>query len=150
MNRRSFVRLGIAGVTSSVFIPKMVLSKSSDKEKMSQTLETINNPIMAGGLYYTKDSPGRWEKKAGSHSPILSKTDSGINVLTGHPMKEGDHWIIKHVLLDSDFKFIEENIFDPAKDKAAKSEFVLTDQKGVVYALSVCNKHDTWVNVLEV
>jgi superoxide reductase len=150
MNRRSFVRLGIAGVASSVFIPQMVIGKSADKEKISQTLETINSPIMAGGLYYTKDSPGRWEKKAGSHSPILSKTGSGITVLTAHPMKEGDHWIIKHVLLDSDFKFIEENIFNPAKDKAAKSEFKLTDQKDVVYALSVCNKHDTWVNVIEV
>ena len=150
MNRRSFVRLGMAGVASSVFIPKMVLSKTSDKEKISQSLKAINNTVMAGGLYYTKDSPGRWEKKAGSHSPILTKTDSGISVLTAHPMKEGDHWIIKHVLLDSDFKFIEENIFDPEKNKAAKSEFKLTGQKGVVYALSVCNKHDTWVNVLEI
>ena len=150
MNRRSFFRLSIAGVASSVFLPQMVLSKSSDKEKMSQSLETINSPIMAGGLYYTKDSPGRWEKKSGSHSPILSKTDSGVSVLTGHPMNEGDHWIIKHVLLDSDFKFIAENIFDPAKDKAARSEFELTNQTGVIYALSVCNKHDTWVNVLEV
>ena len=143
MNRRSFVRLGVAGVTSSVFIPEIVLSKTS-------ALETISNPVMAGGLYYTKDSPGRWEKKAGSHSPILSKTDSGIKVLTAHPMKEGDHWIIKHVLLDSDFKFIEENTFNPEKDKAAKSEFKLTGQKGIFYALSVCNKHDTWVNVLEI
>lgn len=150
MNRRSFVRLGLAGVTSSVFIPAMVFGKSSGMEKMSQTIEVINSPIMAGGLYYTKDSPGRWEKKAGSHSPILRKTDSGVSVITGHPMMEGDHWIIKHVLLDSDFKFIEENIFDPVKDKAAKSDFELTNQKGVVYALSVCNKHDTWVNVIEV
>lgn len=150
MNRRSFVRLGIVGVASSVFIPSVVFSKSSNKEKISQTLETINSPIMAGGLYYTKGSPGRWGKKAGSHSPILSKTGSAITVLTAHPMKEGDHWIIKHVLLDSDFKFIEENIFDPAKDKAAKSKFELSNQKGVIYALSVCNKHDTWVNVLEV
>ncbi len=150
MNRRSFVRLGVAGVTSSVFIPEIVLSKTAEKEKISQILEVINSPIMAGGLYYTKGSPGRWEKKAGSHSPILSKTDSGIKVLTAHPMKEGDHWIIKHVLLDSDFKFIEENTFNPEKDKAAKSEFKLTGQKGIFYALSVCNKHDTWVNVLEI
>lgn len=150
MNRRSFVRLGIAGAASSVFIPQMVFGKSFDDEEISQALETINSPIMAGGLYYTKDSPGRWEKKAGSHSPILNKSYSGITVLTAHPMKEGDHWIIKHILLDSDFKFIDENIFDPAKDKAAKSEFKLTGQKDVVYALSVCNKHDTWVNVIEI
>ena len=148
MNRRSFVRLGIAGVASSVFIPEMVLAKTTDK--LSKTLEAINNPVMAGALYYTKDSPGRWEKKAGSHSPILSKTDAGITVLTAHPMKQGDHWIIKHVLMDSDFKFVEENFFDPEKDKAAKSEFKLIDQNGIFYALSVCNKHDTWVNVIEV
>ena len=150
MNRRLFVRLGIASAASSIFIPQMVIGMSANKDKISQTLKTINSPNMAGGMYYTKDSPGRWEKKSGSHSPILSKTDSVITVLTAHPMKDGDHWIIKHVLLDSNFKFIEEHIFNPAKDKAAKSEFKLTNQKDVVYALSVCNKHDTWVNVIEV
>jgi len=141
MDRRSFIRIGMAGVASGIIAPKIVLAGSMG-QKMS------NN--MAGGVFYTKDSPGRWAKKAGSHSPIMQRTDSGIKVVTGHPMKPGKHWIVKHVLLDSDFKFVAENIFNPSKHKAAISNFSLDGQSGAMYALSVCNLHDSWLSVLEV
>ena len=105
---------------------------------------------MAGGVYYTKESPGRWEKKAGLHIPAMEKTENGIQIATGHPMNAGKHWIVKHMLLDSDFKFIDEKIFNPEKDKAAISSHKLSGQTGVVYALSVCNLHDTWLSYIEV
>jgi len=142
MDRRSFIRIGMAGVATGIIAPKIVLAGSMGQK--------INNSGMAGGVFYTKDSPGRWAKKAGSHSPILEKVDTGIRVVTGHPMKPGKHWIVKHVLLDSDFKFVAENIFDPNKDKAAISNFSLSGQSGAVYALSVCNLHDSWLSVIEV
>ena len=142
MDRRSFIRIGMAGAATGIIAPKIVLAGSLGN-KISQ-----NN--MAGGVFYTKETPGRWKKKAGSHSPILEKTDSGIRVVTGHPMKANKHWIIKHVLLDSDFNFISENIFDPSKDKAAISAFTLSGQSGAIYALSVCNLHDSWLSVIEV
>jgi len=142
MDRRSFIRIGMAGVATGIIAPKIILASEAGGK--------INSNSMAGGVYYTKDSPGRWAKKAGSHSPILEKTGSGIKVVTGHPMKQGKHWIVKHVLLDSDFKFIAENVFDPAKHKAAISEFSLNGQSGAVYALSVCNLHDSWLSMLEV
>ena len=142
MDRRSFIRIGMAGAATGIIAPKIVLAGSMGNK--------ISNNSMAGGLYYTKESPGRWAKKAGSHSPILEKTDSGVRVVTGHPMKANQHWIVKHILLDSDFKFITENIFDPNKHKAAISNFSLSGQSGAVYALSVCNLHDSWLTVLEV
>ena len=142
MDRRSFIRIGMAGAATGIIAPKIVLAGSLGN-KISQ-----NN--MAGGVFYTKETPGRWKKKAGSHSPILEKTDSGIRVVTGHPMKANKHWIIKHVLLDSDFNFISENIFDPVKDKAAISTFNLSGQSGAIYALSVCNLHDSWLSVIEI
>jgi len=142
MDRRSFIRISMAGAATSIIAPKLVLAG------------TLNNKIssnsMSGGLYYTKDSPGRWQKKAGSHSPILVKTNTGVQVVTGHPMKPGQHWIIKHVLLDENFKFIDEKIFNPVTDKAAVSDFKLNGNNSVVYALSVCNIHDSWLSVLEV
>ncbi|MDH5445069.1 MAG: desulfoferrodoxin family protein [Gammaproteobacteria bacterium] len=142
MDRRSFIRIGVAGAATGIIAPKIVLAGSlGDK---------ISNNNMAGGLYYTKASPGRWAKKAGSHSPIIQKSGSGIKVVTGHPMKQGKHWIVKHVLLDENFKFISENIFNPGKDKAAISKFSLDGRSGAVYALSVCNLHDSWLSVLEV
>ncbi len=142
MDRRSFIRIGMAGAATGIIAPKIVLAGAMG-QKVSQN-------SMAGGVFYTRESPGRWAKKAGSHSPILQKTDTGIKVVTGHPMQQGKHWIVKHVLLDSDFKFIAENIFNPAKDKAAISTFSINGQSGAVYALSVCNLHDSWLSVLEV
>jgi superoxide reductase len=132
----------MAGTATGLILPEILLADS-----LTQKISSNN---MAGGVFYTKDSPGRWLKKAGAHSPIIEKTDSGVRVVTGHPMKPNDHWIVKHVLLDSDFNFISENIFDPSRDKAAISNFSLSNQTGVVYALSVCNLHDTWLNVLEI
>lgn len=142
MDRRSFIRIGLAGATTGIIAPQFVLASPLSKK--------ISSNNMAGGLFYTKESPGRWKKKAGSHSPIIEKTADGVRVVTGHPMKPGKHWIIKHVLLDKDFRFISENIFDPSKDKAAISNFKLNGQTGAVYALSVCNLHDTWLSVLEI
>ena len=141
MDRRSFIRISLAGASTGIIAPQMVLAGSMGK---------ISHDKMAGGVYYTKESPGRWSKKAGSHSPILEKSDKGMRVVTGHPMKPGEHWIIKHVLLDKNFQFIAENIFNPEKDKAAISSFELSGQQGVIYALSVCNLHDSWLSMIEV
>ncbi|HAJ92065.1 MAG TPA: hypothetical protein DCO71_05535 [Gammaproteobacteria bacterium] len=142
MDRRSFIRISSAGAATGIIAPQIVLAGSLGKK--------ISNNAMAGGVFYTKESPGRWAKKAGSHSPIIEKTDSGVRVVTGHPMKQGEHWIIKHMLLDSDFKFIAESLFNPGTDKAAISNFSLSRQTGAVYALSVCNLHDSWLSVLEI
>ena len=142
MDRRSFIRIGIVGAATGIIAPQSVLAGSLSQK--------INSSNMAGGVFYTKESPGRWAKKAGAHSPIIEKVDSGVRVVTGHPMKPNDHWIIKHVLLNEDFNFISENMFDPSKDKAAISKFSLPDNTDVVYALSVCNKHDSWLTMLEV
>ncbi len=142
MDRRSFIRIGFIGTATGIIAPQTVLSSS-----LSNKMSSGN---MAGGVFYTKESPGRWKKKAGSHSPIINKTDTGVQVVTGHPMKANDHWIIKHILLDRDFNFITEKMFNPAKDKSAISNFSLPSNSGVIYALSVCNKHDSWLSVLEV
>lgn len=144
MDRRVFIRLGMVGAATGIIAPKIVLAGPLG-DKISS-----NANKMAGGLFYTKESPGRWASKAGSHSPIIEKTASGVQVVTSHPMDSGKHWIVKHILLDQDFKFIAENIFDPTKQKAAVSDFSLSGQSGSIYALSVCNLHDSWLTVLEV
>jgi len=108
----------------------------------------------AGGIFYTKGSPGRWSSKTASHLPQLSViTDNSgnkiLNVVTPHTMNGYQHYIVKHVVLDADFKFAGENIFDPMTQKA-ESQFNINQYKGVVYVLSVCNLHDTWLNAMRV
>ena len=139
MDRRNFIRLAVAGSATGIIAPKMVLAGTSD---------------MAGGLYYTADAPGRWSKKVAGHLPNIdvSRSDAGISlhVVTSHGMTGYEHYIIKHIVLDSDFNFVAEKMFDPMKDKAPISDFDLGKYSGPVHVLSVCNKHDSWLNSAEV
>ncbi|WP_286240816.1 desulfoferrodoxin family protein [Neptuniibacter halophilus] len=140
MDRRSFMRLSLAATASGVLIPTAALAS----DKMSG----------AGGIYYTKEQPGRWAAKAGGHVPLITLQKSGadtmVEVVTPHEMKEYEHFIVKHILLDKDYGFIDELMFDPTKDAQARSEYKLTGYTGAIYALSVCNKHDTWLSMAEV
>jgi superoxide reductase len=140
MDRRTFIQAGLIGTGSTLITPKFVLAGQQDK--------------MAGGLYYTGDAPGRWSKKVQSHLPNIEveKTPEGaaIQVVTRHTMEKYEHYIIKHILLDKNYRFIAENMFDPLTVKEPISVFKLEQYSGPVYALSVCNKHDTWLNVAEI
>ncbi len=140
MDRRNLIRLVGFGSVVGIIAPDVVLASSQS---------------MAGGLYYTKDAPGRWSKKAVGHLPqvAVSKNDAGtaIQVITPHEVKGYEHYIVKHMLLDQEFNFIAEKMFDPATEKSALSNFELDKSyAGSINVLSVCNKHDTWLNVVEV
>lgn len=139
MYRRSFIRLSALGAATGIIAPTAVLASTSG---------------MAGGVYYTKDAPGRWSKKVAGHLPniSISKGSSGttIEVVTSHSMSGYEHYIIKHIVLNDQFEFIAENMFDPLKDKAPVSQFSLGDYSGRIHVLSACNKHDTWLNIADV
>ena len=144
MDRRKFVSLsavGIAGagVLSGVVTPIEVVASA---------------PSMAGGVYLTKDSPGRWAKKIGGHMPEISAVGDAasreVKVLTAHGMQGYEHYIVKHIILDADFNYLDERMFDPEKDKAASSLFTVKNYSGRIHCLSVCNKHDTWMNFVDV
>jgi superoxide reductase len=141
MDRRNFIQLGFAGIGSTLVAPRIVLASASEQS-------------MAGGVYYTADAPGRWNKKVASHFPNVEvqKGPDGaiVRVETRHTFDGYDHYIIKHIALDKDFNFITEHMFDPLKDKAAISELSLEKYSGPVHVLSVCNKHDTWMNIAEI
>ena len=142
MERRNFIRLGIAGVGAGIVAPTIVLAETSKPVKGTSD------------IYYTKDDPGRWSGKVATHLPTIEIEKAGrsitVKVVTAHEMKGYEHYIVKHVLLDSNHKFLEERMFDPTKDKAAVSTFTLQDYSGPIYALSMCNKHDLWLNAADV
>ena len=141
MERRDFIRLGLAGGVAGAVLPQQLLAGAG--------------PSMAGGVYYTADDPGRWEKKVGSHLPKLEKQVGAdgnvkVKVTTDHGQSGYKHYIVKHQLLDANYRFIAETMFDPDKDEAV-SEYPLPEgYKGTVYALSMCNKHDLWLNGMDV
>lgn len=148
MNRRELIRLGLYGGAASLVVPRAVIAETAAAPSPLQS-------ALAGGVYHTREAPGRWGKKVNSHMPEIAKQAGADNkteilVKTRHENDGYTHYIVKHVLLDGDFVFIEENMFDPTKVKWPESTFTLEGYSGPLYALSVCNKHDTWIDVIEV
>lgn len=142
MERRNFIRLSLASAGGSLIIPKLALAAGNESVTASRD------------IYYTKEAPGRWAGKVATHLPTIDFTKAGditnVKIITPHEIKGYEHYIVKNVLLDKNYKFIDEHLFDPTKDNAAISTFTLTNYSGTVYALSLCNKHDLWLNSSEV
>ena len=142
MERRDFIRLSTVGIVAGVVTPTMVLANADKPVKGSSD------------IYYTKEDAGRWSGKVATHLPSIDIEKVGnvvtVKVATAHEMKGYEHYIVKHVLLDSNQKFLDEHLFDPTKDSAALSTFTLKDYSGTLYVLSLCNKHDLWLNLAEV
>lgn len=141
MQRRNFISIfikgSVAGLGATLLTPELAMAR-------------MVKPPPVSDIYYTKDSPGRWKDKVDSHLPSIGieKSDGKITikVTTAHEMKGYEHYIVKHVLLDKNYKFIDEYLFNPEKDKSATSSFALEKYSGTIYALSLCNKHDLWLN----
>jgi superoxide reductase len=138
MERRNFIRLSAAGLGAGLIVPATVLAKTCNQ------LATTNN------LYYTKESPGRWSGKVATHLPVIEIEKAvgkvTVKIVTPHEMNGYDHYIVKHVLLDKNYQFLDERLFNPVQDKTAASSYTLENYTGKVYALSMCNKHDLWLN----
>lgn len=64
-------------------------------------------------------------------------------------MNAHGHYIVKHIMLDHEFNFNAEQMYDPIKYKAAISEMSVVSYRTVVNVSSVCNKHGTWLNTVE-
>ena len=96
------------------------------------------------GIVYTKDNPGKWAKKVGSHAPKVKVEGKKVTLTTMHPMSE-KHYIVRHTLVALDGKVLGERTFYPS-DKKAESAYELPVKKGTrIFATSFCNKHDLWV-----
>jgi len=141
MERRDFIRLSLAGGAVAV-VPQPLLAGDAPAS-------------MAGGVYYTKENPGRWAKKVSGHLPALEKSVGAdgavtVKVTTDHAMSGYKHYIVKHQLLDANYQFLDEKMFDPDEDEPVSEHPLPADYRGMVYALSMCNKHDVWLEGMEV
>ena len=136
MNRRSLIQASVIGAAAGSLLTNSASAAGGKGGKF------------AGAVYYTKESPGRWEKKSAGHVPVIqSEMKDGKNlvtVTTPHEMT-AEHYIVKHTLLDENMNVVGEKVFYPDQNKAAISSYEISHYKGKLYAVSLCNKHDTWV-----
>jgi len=95
------------------------------------------------GIVYTKDTPGMWEKKVGSHAPVVAVKNGNVTVTTNHGMSEA-HFIVRHTLVLADGTVVGSKTFTPTDEP--ESTYVLPDgYKGDINATSFCNLHDFWL-----
>ena len=139
MHRRFFLKgLGLIGVAASVAMPRPAFAGGM--------LDPMGSKL-AGSLYYTMDAPGRWKGKEATHTPSIERSGNTIEVTTGHEMDGYVHYIVKHILLDENLEFVEETLFNPETD-APITEHDISGLKNRLYVVSLCNKHDAWLNTL--
>lgn len=140
MQRRAFIGgIGLVGLGAAVATPKVALA-GADGPMSSK---------FAGSLYYTKNSPGRWAGKEGGHVPTIERNGKTIQVTTGHEMDSYNHYIIKHILMNTKLEFVHEKMFNPERDSPI-SEHDISGLSNTVYVVSLCNKHDAWLNELKI
>jgi superoxide reductase len=147
MDKRSFIRFGLIGSSVGIIAPKAVFAAAMDSGLQSK---------LAGGVYHTEDAFGRWNKGVAElHLPAFEKKVSGgateLHVQSDHhPMNPYAHYIVKHELLNADFRYMQEHPYDPTKDKVPAATFNIEGYRGIVYVLTFCNIHDLWLNMIEV
>ena len=139
-NRYTFMK----GLFLLVFLIKLSSYYAFTENEASYLL---NGPL-AGSFYYTKDKPGRWSKLVESHGSSYQITNNILEVSTPHEMKGYEHYIIKHIILDKRFNIISEKLFDPSRELAVSKHNIIgyTDR---LYILSICNKHDIWLDIIK-
>ncbi|MBL4740562.1 MAG: hypothetical protein JKY12_06180 [Sneathiella sp.] len=142
INRRTIITGSSAALFVSAVQPVAALENS--------TKEALR--LLAGKVFYSSDRPGRWKGKENGHVPLIKidkdKNSILIRAATNHPMQP-NHNVIKHVLMDENLNFIQEQIFDQQFDMP-RSRFELNGYKGRLYIGSLCNLHDNWINWADV
>jgi len=96
------------------------------------------------GVIYSKDNPGQWAKKVGSHAPVVTISARTVTVQTKHPMS-AEHFIVRHTLVLADGRVLGAKTFT-GQSKSAESTYELpAAYRGKLFATSFCNKHDFWL-----
>ena len=124
-----------------VFLKATTLAASA--MALGSMTSVFASPAPYAGVVYTKDQPGQWVKKVGSHAPEVHLTGGKVTLKTLHGMSP-EHFIVRHTLVLSDGTVIGAKTFTPS-DMPESSYPLPAGYKGEVYATSFCNKHDFWV-----
>ncbi len=133
-DRREFLKTAAAAAT--------ILTVSSVPTAFASGAAPYTNII------YTKDNPGKWAGKEGSHAPQVEVTGSKVAVLTKHGMST-EHFIVRHTLVLEDGTYVGAMTFKPA-DKPQSSFDLPAGYKGKIYVTSFCNLHDFWMTEMAV
>ncbi len=137
MKRRSILVLGALAVVARVL------------PVVAQSVVMIGGP-MAGSVFFTRDEPSLWASEVDRHLPEI-KTEAApgsitaVSIRTPHPMNGFKRYILKHKLLDGHFRLLSQKTFNPERDQPFSRHVLPAGYRGPVYAVSICNLQDTWI-----
>jgi len=101
------------------------------------------------GLIYTKDAPGRWAGREGSHAPKVTMDGTVLKInQRPHDVREALHrqthapYAGRQVFGRKDFR--------PDGQRPDQSYTLPDGFKGTVWAASFCNIHDLWVTEFKI
>jgi len=141
-NRRTFIKTMFAGAVGLAVTQNSLLAKSKaiPKKIAEKTLKTVKLPI---NIVFSKKESGMWNKKDGSHAPVITINKNMVTIETKHGMSK-KHYIVRHTLVTSNGVFVAARTFYP-DDKKAISTFELPKGEKSFIATSYCNLHDLWI-----
>ena len=130
MNRRDFLRGSVlVGGGLLLWRPEMAFSGGG---------------AIFPGIIYTREDPGMWAAKVGSHAPEVKVEGRKVTITTVHPMSER-HYIVRHTLVSADGRVLGAKTFYPSDPRPVSTYLVPEGESGRFYATSFCNLHDFWV-----
>ena len=112
---------------------------------MAEVLKGIPENII-----YTKERPGVWKGKDGSHVPVVTSVKEGeilkVTVENKHGMAEG-HYIVRHVIVTEAGEVLGGKTFS-WKDKPISTHEIKVEALAKtpnVFVTSYCSLHDLWL-----
>ena len=130
----------------SLMFYKYVCPKFASAEEDTNYL--LNDPLTES-IYYKKKKSVKLKDLVQSHSLLLEIIENILRVFTPHEMREYNHYIIKHIVLHNKFNIISKKVFDPSKEIPVSKHNII-GYKDKFYVLSICNHHDTWLDVIKI
>ena len=147
--RREFLRLLAAGPAGALLVP---LFTETGRNAIAAEIECAATALgrLPENIIYSKEYPGVWKGKDGSHVPIVEAKKSAdgmtLKLENKHGMTE-QHYIVRHTVVSASGEVLGAKTFS-WKDKPVSTheiKLAATGKEQHVFVTSYCSLHDLWV-----
>jgi len=147
--RREFLKLLAATPAGAALIP---LFAETGRGTLAADVECAAGVLgkLPENIIYTKEHPGAWKGKEGSHIPSVAAEKAGdklvVKLLNKHGMSES-HYIVRHTVVAECGEVLGAKTFSWKDEPISTHELKLPAEGKAqhVFVLSYCNLHDLWL-----
>ena len=152
--RREFLKLVAAGPAGALLLP---LFGETGRGTLAADVECAAGVLgkLPENFIYTKERPGAWKGKEGSHIPsvVAAKSADGLTLKleNKHGMTE-QHYIVRHTVVGECGKVLGAKTFSWKDQPQSTHEIKLAAGEKLqhVFVLSYCSLHDLWLAHTEI